>query len=101
MTGGRGPKRGSEGASGAIYASLAYYATIFPKQQFLLMFVLPVPAWLAVGGIFAYDLYSSIRSPYALTDSAGHIGGILAGVAFALASKGRGGFRGGPRVPWR
>jgi rhomboid-like protein len=38
---------------GAIYAALAYYATIFPKQQFLLMFVLPVPAWLAVGGIFA------------------------------------------------
>jgi hypothetical protein len=36
-----------------------------------------------------------------MTDSAGHIGGMLAGVAFGLAARGRGGFRGGPRVPWR
>ncbi len=49
--------------SGAIYAALSFYATMFPYQQFLLFFVVPVPAWAAVGGIFAYDLYSSIRSP--------------------------------------
>lgn len=70
---------------------------------------------------FQYDLWSSINSPvcilpclpfpkcptnsallqYSMTDSAGHIGGMLAGVAFGLAARGRGGFRGGPRVPWR
>jgi membrane associated rhomboid family serine protease len=42
--------------SGAIYAALSYYATIFPTQQFLLFFVVPVPAWAAVGGIFAVSL---------------------------------------------
>ncbi|KAI5450477.1 hypothetical protein NCC49_003098 [Naganishia albida] len=100
VTGGKGKPRGSEGASAAIYASLAYFAAVFPNAQFLMFFIIPMPAWAAVGGIFAYDLYSSINSPYSQTDSAGHIGGIMAGVGYALATRGRG-FRGGPRVPWR
>ncbi|KAJ9121159.1 hypothetical protein QFC24_004833 [Naganishia onofrii] len=101
VTGNRGKPRGSEGASGAIYASLAYFAAMFPQAKFLMFFIVPMPAWVAVGGIFAYDLYQSILVPTSMTDSAGHIGGILAGVGFALVSRGRGGLRGGPRVPWR
>ncbi|KAG7529012.1 hypothetical protein FFLO_05835 [Filobasidium floriforme] len=93
MSSNRSKSHGSEGASGAIYASLAYYAAMFPQAQFLLFFVVPLPAWAAVGGIFAYDLYSSIRSPMAVTDSAGHVGGLLAGVAYAFRSRGRGGPR--------
>ncbi|KAJ9105231.1 hypothetical protein QFC21_001596 [Naganishia friedmannii] len=85
VTGNRGKPRGSEGASGAIYASLAYFAAMFPQAKFLMFFIVPMPAWVATS----------------MTDSAGHIGGIMAGVGFALISRGRGGLRGGPRVPWR
>lgn len=88
----RKSNHGSEGASGAIYACLSFFAATFPKTQFLMFFVIPMPAWVAVGGIFAYDLYLSISTPNAKTDSAGHIGGILAGIAFALVRRGRGRF---------
>jgi membrane associated rhomboid family serine protease len=45
--------RGSEGASGAIYASLAFYGALFPNTTFLLFFIVPMPAWVMIGGIFA------------------------------------------------
>lgn len=47
---------GSEGASGAIYTCLAFYGTVFPRNTFLLFFVIPMPAWALVGGIFAVSL---------------------------------------------
>lgn len=53
--------RGSEGASGAIYASLAFYAALFPNTTFLLFFVVPMPAWVMVGGIFAVSRVESSR----------------------------------------
>ncbi|KAM0791267.1 hypothetical protein ACM66B_005743 [Microbotryomycetes sp. NB124-2] len=79
----------SHGASGAVYGTLACFATMFPTTTFLLFFVVPVPAWLCVGGIFAWDLYGSLRRRGGTTDSAGHVGGILAGVAWALRRAGR------------
>ncbi|RSH93830.1 hypothetical protein EHS25_006479 [Saitozyma podzolica] len=82
--------RGSEGASGAIYASLAFYAALFPNTTFLLFFVVPMPAWAMVGGIFAYDAYSAIFRPESGTDSAGHVGGILAGLGAAMMVRRRG-----------
>ncbi|KIR28711.1 hypothetical protein I309_02203 [Cryptococcus deuterogattii LA55] len=48
---------GSEGASGAIYACLAYYGALFPNSQVLLFFVIPMPVWVAIGGIFAVSLF--------------------------------------------
>lgn len=50
---GRRTTHGSEGASGAIYACLSFFAATFPQTQFLMFFVIPMPAWVAVGGIFA------------------------------------------------
>lgn len=44
---------GSEGASGAIYATLSFYGALFPKQTFLFMFVIPMPAWALISGLFA------------------------------------------------
>lgn len=44
---------GSTGASGAILSTLAFYGALFPTQQFLFFFVLPVPAWLLLGGMFS------------------------------------------------
>ncbi|KAK4054555.1 hypothetical protein OIV83_001049 [Microbotryomycetes sp. JL201] len=79
----------SHGASGAVYGTLACFATMFPTTTFLLFFVVPVPAWLCVGGIFAWDLYGSLRRRGGTTDSAGHVGGIMAGVVWALRRAGR------------
>lgn len=56
----RGDKHvGSEGASGAIYATFGFYAALFPQAQVLLFFIVPMPVWLAIGGIFSvsYLLY--------------------------------------------
>ncbi len=36
-----------QGASGAVYSLLAFYAACFPRSTFLLFFVVPVPAWVS------------------------------------------------------
>jgi membrane associated rhomboid family serine protease len=38
---------------GAIYSCLSAFATMFPNARFLMFFIVPMPAWAAVGGIFA------------------------------------------------
>lgn len=63
---------------------IAFYGALFPTTQFLLFFVLPLPAWAVIGGIFAYDAYGAIFNPASGTDSAGHMGGILAGLGAAV-----------------
>lgn len=80
---------GSEGASGAIYTTLAFYATLFPRSTFLLFFVVPMPAWLLVGGMFGYDFFQAVTGRQSRTDSAGHAGGIVAGVVAGLLFRGR------------
>lgn len=78
---------GSEGASGAIYGCTALYAALFPRSTFLLFFVLPMPAWMLVGGGFAWDLINTIYNPSSRIDGAGHMGGVIFGVATALLLK--------------
>jgi len=76
---------GSHGASGATYAILSFYATTFPKSQLLIWGVIPAPAWLCIGGIFVWDLYHALdKNPRSNVDSPGHVGGMLAGLAYAL-----------------
>ncbi|KAI5480762.1 hypothetical protein MNV49_007168 [Pseudohyphozyma bogoriensis] len=70
----------SHGASGAVYGILSYFAARNPQATFLLFFVIPAPAWAIVSGIFFWDLYSSFNSRRGRTDSAGHVGGITAGL---------------------
>lgn len=58
----KAPKKGvsgSDGASGAIYATLAFFGGLFPQQKFLFFFVIPMPAWLLIGGIFTVSLLGS------------------------------------------
>lgn len=78
---------GSEGASGAIYSTLSFWAAVYPESTLLLFFVVPMPVWLGVTGLFLYDLYGSIFTPNSGTDSAGHVGGLLAGLLFAYRLK--------------
>lgn len=72
----------SHGASGSVYAIMSTFACVQPRAQLLLFFVLPVPAWACVSGIFAWDVAQAVLNPGQRTDSAGHIGGVLAGILF-------------------
>ena len=38
---------------GSVTDRIAFFAAMFPNTQFLLFFVVPMPAWLFAGGIFA------------------------------------------------
>ncbi|PWN46680.1 rhomboid-domain-containing protein [Violaceomyces palustris] len=80
---GRGRDGFSQGASGSVYAIMTTFACVQPNATFLIFFVLPAPAWACVTGFFAWDLYSaSVHSKNSKVDSAGHVGGILAGLLF-------------------
>lgn len=72
------------GASGAVYGILSTFACLNPNATFLLFFVVPVPAWMCVAGLLAWDTYSALNPRQGdHTDSPGHVGGLLAGVAFS------------------
>lgn len=72
----------SHGASGSVYAIMSTFACVHPTATFLIFFVIPAPAWACVTGIFAWDLWHAAQTPRDRTDSAGHVGGILAGILF-------------------
>ncbi|SCV72251.1 BQ2448_4945 [Microbotryum intermedium] len=79
----------AHGASGAIYGCLSFFAAAYPRTTFLLFFVVPVPAWACVAGILGWDLYGALGRRGGTTDSAGHVGGVLAGLMwFALVRRG-------------
>ncbi|TFY52391.1 hypothetical protein EVJ58_g10044 [Rhodofomes roseus] len=72
----------SHGASGAIYSIVSLFACVAPRAQILLFAIVPIPAWAFVTGIFLWDGYSAMTDKRNGTDAAGHIGGILAGLAY-------------------
>lgn len=41
-----------------------------------------MPAWVVVPGIISWDFYSAWFNPAGYIDSAGHLGGALAGLLF-------------------
>lgn len=79
--------RPAHGASGAVYSVLAVMACAAPTMTFQLYGIIPIPAWLVVSGIFAYDSYTTIKDTSGTTDSVGHIGGMLAGVGYFMARR--------------
>lgn len=99
---------GSHGASGAIYSVISFFACVAPTATFALFGIIPLPAWAFVTGIFLYDGYSAVNSKVGLsicehyfplvltdiivmqrvaTDTAGHIGGLLAGIGYFIAKR--------------
>ncbi|PPQ68848.1 LOW QUALITY PROTEIN: hypothetical protein CVT26_001682 [Gymnopilus dilepis] len=79
----------TDGSSGAIYSVVSLLACLAPKMTFQLYGIIPIPAWLAVTGLFTYDLYSTISAKVlsclnGTTDTVGHIGGIMAGIGYFL-----------------
>ncbi|KAH9853736.1 hypothetical protein C2E23DRAFT_727964 [Lenzites betulinus] len=82
-----GPTSGSHGASGAIYSVISFFACVAPTAQFALFGIIPLPAWAFVTGIFLYDGYSAMHDKRVRTDTAGHIGGLLAGIGYFIAKR--------------
>ncbi|KAA1466155.1 rhomboid-domain-containing protein [Dentipellis sp. KUC8613] len=76
------PGYASHGASGAIYAVISYFACMAPRATFLLFGIVPMPAWAFVGGVFLFDSYSAMSDIRKGTDTAGHVGGLLAGIGY-------------------
>lgn len=72
----------SHGASGAIYALASFFAFAAPRSQFLLFFVLPMPAWACIGGIACFDVFNAFTRRFPTLDSAGHVGGLTAGALY-------------------
>lgn len=80
----------SLGASGSTIALVTCFTCIRPREWFLFYFIIPVPAWILVPGLFMYDLWGIFGSDPnkawwskdTVIDSAGHIGGFIAGRLF-------------------
>jgi membrane associated rhomboid family serine protease len=77
------------GASGAVMGVLALYALWYPRQQFLVMFVLPVEARWLVAGFVIYDTVPAWRAlmGHEVVDGvahAAHLGGLLFGFAYHI-----------------
>jgi len=89
------------GASGAISGVLAGYLMLFPRRRvrvLLIRILMAVPAWIAIGLWFVFQLLNGIGALGAGSQAGGvayaaHIGGFLAGLlftrVFAIGTKGR------------
>jgi membrane associated rhomboid family serine protease len=73
----------SIGASGSVSGLMVLYAMLMPQSRFLIFYVLPIRAPVAVGMFFAVDLLNLATGARQDISSAGHIGGALYGLYFA------------------
>jgi len=79
------PYYASHGASGSIYAILSYFACREPFVKFMLFGIVPITAWVFVPGVLLFDVYEMVASRrMTQTDTAAHVGGIFAGIAYFL-----------------
>ncbi|KAI0356608.1 hypothetical protein OH77DRAFT_1423549 [Trametes cingulata] len=83
----RAQRAGAHGASGAIYSVISFFTCVAPTATFALFGIIPLPAWALVTGIFLYDGYSALHDTRSETDTAGHIGGLLAGMGYYVAKR--------------
>lgn len=70
------------GASGAVMGIAVVYACLFPRNKLLIMFFLPAPAWLAVAGFIALDLFGVLSPVSDGVAHMAHLGGAAYGAAF-------------------
>ncbi|KAJ3271788.1 hypothetical protein HK104_004628, partial [Borealophlyctis nickersoniae] len=67
-------QRPSLGASGCVTGTTIVFAATYPTATVNLFMFLPVPAALAIGGFFLYDVYRSMSGRSGSVDTFGHIG---------------------------
>ncbi|KAJ1667461.1 hypothetical protein IW140_000826 [Coemansia sp. RSA 1813] len=72
----------SLGASTSVVGITTLFACLFPQAQLMLMFVIPVRAWMASAGFIGWDLWRVMRSSSTRVDGAGHIGGAVAALGY-------------------
>ena len=69
------------GASGGITAVFVLFALFYPHRQILLMYVIPVPAWLAALGFVGFDLVGAVRRSGSIACVA-HLAGAVFGLYY-------------------
>ncbi len=72
------------GASGAVFGILTAYAFLYPKNIIWMFPGIPLPAIIAVFAIAGFELLAGITGISPGIANFGHLGGIIAGVAFML-----------------
>lgn len=72
----------SLGASGSIAATIVLFTCLNPTSTISVFFI-PMPAWVAVSLLGAYDLYGAIKAADKI-DHAGHISGAIFGGLYFL-----------------
>ncbi|MFM7388316.1 MAG: rhomboid family intramembrane serine protease, partial [Bacteroidota bacterium] len=73
------------GASGAVFGVLAAFAVLFPNQEFLLYFAIPVKAKYLVGAYFLFEVYMAFQNnPSDRVAHLAHVGGAIMGVLIVL-----------------
>jgi membrane associated rhomboid family serine protease len=73
------------GASGAVFGVLAAFAILFPNQEFLLYFAIPVKAKYLVGAYFLFEVYSAFQNdPSDRVAHLAHVGGAIMGAIIVL-----------------
>ena len=73
------------GASGAVFGVLAAFAILFPNQEFMLFFILPVKAKYLVTLYFVYEVLASLENnPVDNVAHLAHVGGAIAGAGLVL-----------------
>ena len=70
------------GASGAVTAVLVLFACHYPNRTLLLMFVIPIPAWLLVVLLVGHDLLSWMGQTGSQIAVTAHLGGALFGFLY-------------------
>jgi len=69
------------GASGAVLALSVVFALTYPHRKLLIWFILPMPAWLAVGAFVALDVVGMVGPGDGIAHAA-HLGGAALGAAY-------------------
>jgi membrane associated rhomboid family serine protease len=73
------------GASGAVFGVLAAFAILFPNQEFMLYFAIPVKAKYLVGAYFLFEVFMAFQNdPSDRVAHLAHVGGAIMGAAIVL-----------------
>lgn len=75
------------GASGGVYALIAYTTFLNPRAMVYIYFILPVPMWLVLAGMVAADVFNLLPNQ----GHTAHLAGVGCGAAYFLLA--RRGFR--------
>jgi membrane associated rhomboid family serine protease len=92
VVGAMGGQEPTLGASGAIFGLLLAYAMFFPRQQ-ILIFYIPMPAWLGVTVYGVIELFFGVTGRQESVAHFAHLGGMLGGAVMLLYWRIRGVFR--------